>query len=56
MSIGATDHVQVEGVDTRSESGVGYADFGVGWTQDVTNPVEVFVDNIVVDTAPVPCT
>lgn len=55
LGINGTTILTVESLDTRPPSGVSLADFGIGWTQDGTPPMNVFVDNIVVDTSPVPC-
>jgi hypothetical protein len=53
--IGDADLVSATGLDTLTVNGVSWADFGVGWTDGVTSAIDVYVDNIVVDTSPVPC-
>ncbi len=55
LGINGTTVLNVEGLDTRPPSGISLADFGIGWTQDGVFPMDVYVDNIVVDTSPVPC-
>ncbi len=55
VSVGGADQIVVEMVDTLPPSGISLADVGIGWTEGATGPMDVYADNFVVDTAPIPC-
>lgn len=55
LAIGREEAVNAANLDTLSANGISWADFGVGWTDGVTNSVDVYIDDIVVDTSPIPC-
>jgi hypothetical protein len=55
VGVDGTTVLTVSNVDTvPSSNSVTRAELGIGWIEDQTT-AEVYVDNIVVDTAPVPC-
>jgi hypothetical protein len=55
VGVNGTTVVTTDPEDTLPPSGLGRADFGIGWTQQQQITTNVYVDNIVVDTSPIPC-
>jgi hypothetical protein len=55
LGINGTPVLTSDEQKTLPPSGISRADFGIGWTQDGQVATDVYVDNIVVDTSPVPC-